>query len=318
MVGMTDTLSKPRVLFFGMECDFSIPSLQALLQSEVDVCAVVIPTSETVMFGKQVPQAIFPMYPPRLLAHALPMRTMAPASISQMAWEHQVPVWAVRELGATETLAQLSRYQPDFICVACFSKRIPSALLDLPHRGCLNVHPSLLPDNRGPLPLFWTFRLGHAMTGVTIHVMTDKLDSGPILAQKTLPIPEGIRYAELEMRTAHLGGQLLTCTVLDVYHKGIMPQPQNELLSSYHVYPTDEDYVVQANEWSARHLYTFIRGVANRERPVEILFGDRYILATDAASYSLNIQDPIFGTVQQDSHGSGIVACQDGYVRVIL
>lgn len=315
---MSETLSRPRALFFGMECDFSIPSLQALWQSEIDVCAVVIPMSETVVFGSQVPHAISPMLPPRSFAHALPMRNMPSASISQMAWEHQIPVWTVRKLGAAETLAQLAIYRPDFICVACFSQRIPPALLDLPHLGCLNVHPSLLPDNRGPLPLFWTFRLGHAMTGVTIHVMTDKLDSGPILAQRTLSVPEGIRYAELEMRAAHLGGQLLARTVLDVYHKRIVPQPQNEASSSYHVYPIDEDYVVQADEWSARHLYTFIRGVASRERPVEILFGNRYVLAADAISYSLKCQDHSPDDGQQDSHGTGIVVCRDGCVRVIL
>lgn len=316
MVDTSEALRRPRVLFFGMECDFSVPSLQALLQCEVDVCAVVIPMSETVLFGKQVPRALLPMEPPRMIAHTLPMRKIPSSSILQMAWEHHIPVWAVRKPAAAETLAQLSTYQPDIICVACFSKRIPSSLLALAHLGCLNVHPSLLPDNRGPLPLFWTFRFGHEMTGVTIHMMTDKLDSGPILAQETLLVPDGIRYAELEMRCADLGGQLLARTVLDFYHKRTVPVPQDEALSSYHVYPTDDDYVVQAHEWSAHHLYTFIRGVASSERPVEILSSDRYLLAVDATSYSLNGQPDTSDDVQQDNHRTEYVVCRDGCVRV--
>jgi methionyl-tRNA formyltransferase len=314
----SEALDRPRVLFFGMECDFSLPALQALLQANIDVCAVIIPTSETVLFGNQVSHAILPIVSPRVIAHSLPMRKISSSSLSQMAWEHHIPVWGVRKPGAAETLAQLSSYQPDIICVACFSKRIPPSLLALPTRGCLNVHPSLLPDNRGPLPLFWTFRFGHALTGVTIHMMTDKLDSGPILAQEKLPVPEGIRYGALEMHCANLGGQLLARTTLDFYHKRIVPQPQNEALSSYHIYPTDDDYVVQAHEWSARHLYTFIRGVAGSERPVEILSSDRYLLATDALSYSLNDQADTCGEIQQDSHRIGYVICRDGNVRVIL
>jgi methionyl-tRNA formyltransferase len=313
MTDISDALRRPQVLFFGMECDFSLPALQTLLQSDIDVLAVVIPMSETAIFGNQTPPTILPMLPPRSIAHALPMRKVPASSLLQVAWEHHIPVWAVRKLGAVETLATLSTYQPDIICVACFSNYIPRSLLALPRLGCLNVHPSLLPDNRGPLPLFWTFRFGHEVTGVTIHMMTDKLDSGPIVAQETLPVPEGIRYVELEMRCAHLGGQLLAHAVLDLYSDHIVPQPQNELLSSYHVYPTDDDYVVQAHEWTARHLYTFIRGVGSTERPVEVISDDHYLLAADAISYSLKGCPD----AQPDSHEIESIECRDGYVHIV-
>ena len=311
-------LSKPRVLLFGMECDFSLPCLQALLQSNIEVCAVIVPLLETTLLGNQIPPAIVSIAPPSVIARSLPMRKNPSTSLVQMAWEHHIPVWAIRKPGATETLAQLSTYQPDIICVACFSQRIPPSLLALPPLGCLNVHPSLLPDNCGPLPLFWTFRLGHALTGVTIHIMTDELDGGPILAQEAFSVPEGIRYTELEKRCADLGSQLLVRTTQDLYHKRIIPHPQNKTLHSYHSYPTEKDYVVQVHEWSARHLYTFIRGVASSERPVKIISKHRYLLATDAISYSLEGLSSRCNDTQQYSHRVEDIICCDGYVRVIL
>src|SRR5204862_1767507 len=99
------------------------------------------------------------------------------------------------------------------ICVACFSQRIPRIILDLPRLGCLNVHPSLLPANRGPVPLFWTFREGHQQTGVTIHLMNEGMDTGDILAQEPIEVPSGISYAQLELQCATLGGKLLARTV---------------------------------------------------------------------------------------------------------
>src|SRR6266536_191528 len=107
------------------------------------------------------------------------------------------------------TIRVLTEYQPETICVACFSKRIPRDILDIPRLGCLNVHPSLLPANRGPEPLFWTFREGNQRTGVTIHLMDEGMDTGPIVAQEALEIPDGISYTQLEAQCAELGGKLL-------------------------------------------------------------------------------------------------------------
>ncbi len=166
MANISDALRRPQVLFFGMDCDFSLLALQTLLQSDIAIRAVVIPMPEIAIFGKQTPPAILPMSPPRSIAHTLPMRETPTSSMLQMAWEHHIPVWAMRKLGAIETLTTLSTYQPDIICVACFSKYIPRSLLALPHLGCLNVHPSLLPDNRGPLPLFGLFALGMKRPGL--------------------------------------------------------------------------------------------------------------------------------------------------------
>jgi methionyl-tRNA formyltransferase len=215
-----------------------------------------------------------------------------------------------------QTLSILHEYEPDFLCVACFSLLIPPSILSLPRLGCLNVHPALLPANRGPVPLFWTFREGDEYTGVTIHSMEEKMDSGAILSQERLAVPEGIRYKQLEVECARRGGVLLARTVWEVFKGDAQSVPQDETKSSYHSFPTDADLVVVPQEWSARHLYNFIRGVAAWNGPVELHFEDRRIFVYDATSYAVNGSDRR-GEMSVAS-GEWIVSCKDGYVRVLL
>lgn len=308
--------SGTRILFFGMECDFSIPSFAALLQNGIEVCAVVIPADEASLPGIHITPAIVPKTSPQQRRGSLPMLTNANPSLTQLAWSHSIPVWQVRKLNDPGTLKTLAAYHPDILCVACFSKIIPRSILNLARLGGINVHPSLLPANRGPLPIFWTLQAGEEQTGVTIHQLADTLDSGPILAQETIAVPEGIRYGELEALCANRGAQLLVQTVQALAAGHVHAQPQDEALSSYHPYPGDNEYVVNAREWGARQLYNFVRGVASVERPVEILCEDRYVLAKDAISYSYDNAETVMDTIQQDGHGEATIVCCDGRLRV--
>jgi methionyl-tRNA formyltransferase len=185
-----------------------------------------------------------------------------------------------------QTRALYSSYAPDAICVACFSLYIPRAILAIPRLGCLNVHPSLLPTNRGPDPLFWTFHDGHHETGVTIHLMDEGLDSGPIVAQEKISVPDGIPYAQLEAECAALGGKLLAQSLWQLYHGTAILTLQDESKSSYLPLPAEKDYVVIAAEWKARRVYNFICGVASSGMPVTLITGDESIQVTNAVSYS--------------------------------
>ena len=139
----TNTAQRPRVLFFGMQGDFSTPPLQALLASDIDVCAVVVPVS-SVPGLKQ--SAIQRREQPRGVRSTLPLLSLHP-SIIDMAWKQHIPVWEVRHLSASSTHEILAFYQPDMLCVACFSQRIPRSIINLPRLGSLNVHPFPRRDN---------------------------------------------------------------------------------------------------------------------------------------------------------------------------
>src|SRR6266567_1927269 len=238
----------PRVIFFGMQGAFSSPSLIALLESGIEVCAVVMPA--TALPGS-TPPAIQRKELPRAVRTALPIFTQtARRSIIDIAREKNIPMWEVQKLGNRETIATLTTYQADMICVACFSLLIPRAILQLPRLGCLNVHPSLLPQNRGPEPLFWTFREGNDTTGVTIHLMDEQMDSGDILVQETISVPDGITYNQLEGWCAASGGELLAQAVWELCQGRSTAIAQDDSKSSYHSFPTAPDFVVNAQELS--------------------------------------------------------------------
>jgi len=301
----------PRVIFLGMQGNFSPPSLIALLESGVDVCAVIVPAAS--LPGIE-PPPIRRLEPPtrrlRLaLLHSIP-------SVLHIAWERHIPTWEVYSLRHTQTYSILQMYEPDIVCVACFSQRIPPAVLLLPRLGCLNVHPALLPANRGPVPLFWTFREGHKRTGVTIHFMEEKMDSGAILTQESVAVPDGIRYAQLEAECAQLGGLLLARTTWDLFKGIARPTPQDEMESSYHTFPTHADFSVSPHEWGACQLYNFMRGISGWEDPVELRLANERILAQDAISYAVHgpEQLPEFATVGSEL----VVPCRDGHVRVLM
>src|ERR1700682_2311951 len=215
----------PRALFLGMAGNFLPPALLALLSGGIDVCAVVLPARD----HHAAQPALRPVEPPLQARPMLPMlQSSLHNSITNIAWKQNIPVWEVASMSAPETINLFSQYQPDIMCVACFSLYIPRAILDIPRLGCLNVHPSLLPANRGPDPLFWTFHQGNDETGVTIHMMDEGLDTGPIVAQERIDVQEGITYARLEVRCAELGGRLLARSAWELFRGTATKMPQDE------------------------------------------------------------------------------------------
>ncbi len=305
----------PRVLFLGMQGNFSQPPLRALLEAGIEVCAVVMPAVQSPM--QQSLASMRLRERPQAARSGLPvLQSTLHTSILQVAWERQIPVWEVQSLFDPETIATLAEYKPDVICVACFSKRIPRAVLDIPRLGCLNVHPSLLPANRGPEPLFWTFREGSERTGVTIHLMNEGMDTGPIVAQEALEVLDGISYTELERQCAVLGGILLAGSVWELFNGLVTPGPQDETKSSYHGFPSDDDFVVPAAEWSARRVYKFICGVASWGTPIILRVGDKSIPVKSAISYSHKNMDN--NVLEFEQNGEDLwVSCKEGSVRVI-
>jgi len=298
----------PRVIFLGMQANFSLPCLRALLQQNIEVCAVVVP-------APQVPGhetlSIRQRERPHLPRPVLPLLN---ASIVELAWEHNLPVWEVYHLSDAGTISTLAAYEPDVICVACFSQRVPPAILELPRFGCLNVHPSLLPANRGPLPLFWTFRQGDQQAGITIHLMDEGIDSGDILAQEPIEVPDGISYPQLEMRCALFGGELLARTVWNLYRGLARCISQDETKSSYHPFPAADDFIVRASEWSARHTYNFICGMLPWGGPIKIHVGGECFQVREAISYSRNAINIKTATGETDR--TFWVQCKEGWVRV--
>ncbi len=254
-----------RAIFFGMFGQFSSIPLMALIQSDVRVCAVVVPAA-----WSNTDNPIQALVPPTLDSRAFALAQRHPLpNIVQLAWEHGIPAFQISKPSAAMTLSAIVELEPDIAFVACFSSILPKEMLRVPRLGFYNLHPSLLPSFRGPEPLFWTFRQGVSSTGVTIHVMDEGIDSGDIVRQSTLTLPEGISGSEAERTCAELGGKLIK-KVVDVIKSGeLHPVPQKRG-GWYYPSPQAEQFTIPAS-WPARRAYNFMRGTAQWGHPFTIL-----------------------------------------------
>lgn len=260
------------VVFFGMSSVLSALPLGSLLRAGMDVRAVVMAAlsgnvgPETPPLRELPPPATTPQRGRALLP--------VERGIRQIAADKGIPVFEVARLRAAETLTTLVRFAPDAICVSCFPRRLPPDVLRLPRLGCLNVHPSLLPDNRGPDPLFWVFQRGDAQTGVTIHLMDEGFDSGPVLAQETIIMRDGVAEARLERTCAEIAGPLLAYSLECLAAGTLAPRPQDTSRATSYPLPRAEDYRITPDR-PARWAYNFASGVLARGQPIVIATPER-------------------------------------------
>ncbi|HEU0028894.1 MAG TPA: formyltransferase family protein [Ktedonobacterales bacterium] len=272
-----------RVVFFGMGGVFSRTPLEALLRAGADVRAVVEPAPAALRAADDEP---FTRLEPSAWAasgaarRGLPLAGAAGGgkgrSMREIAASVGAPLYSVRRLGDARTVAALAAHEPDALCVACFTRRLPPAILALPRMGALNAHPSLLPENRGPDPLFWMFHEGAQETGVTVHLMDEGLDTGPILAQRRVDVAEVEMWeteAKLEARLAVVAGELLVEALAGLAAGTLTPTPQDEARATYHSWPEAADYVIDAS-WPVRRALAFASGVFQREEPVILVARD--------------------------------------------
>lgn len=115
----------------------------------------------------------------------------------------------------------------DFFVVAAYSKILPKYVIELPRLGVIGVHPSLLPKYRGATPIQSAILAGETETGTSLFIIDEKVDNGPILAQKSLLV-ENNDYRTLENRLAHLSGKLLAEILPDFIAGKTRPKPQND------------------------------------------------------------------------------------------
>jgi methionyl-tRNA formyltransferase len=153
-------------------------------------------------------------------------KALTPTPVAARARELGVPVLQPARVRSPEAVAALAALQPELGVLADYGQIIPAALLDLPRRGILNVHPSLLPRHRGATPIAATIAAGDAEGGVTIFRMDEGVDTGPIVATRAWPLDGTERAPALEARAASEGAELLRSTLGPWLDAAVNAHPQ--------------------------------------------------------------------------------------------
>jgi len=115
----------------------------------------------------------------------------------------------------------------DIIISSCFSRKIPEYILSLARLGAINIHPSMLPAYRGPDPIFWQLRDAAVISGVSLHLMSESFDAGPIIAQQSIVLNESTTIAEVNQILAKLAAQLVLESLDDVRNRISQARVQN-------------------------------------------------------------------------------------------
>lgn len=148
--------------------------------------------------------------------------------VKKLALELNLPIIQPEKLREPEAMQQLQAWKPDLIVVAAFGQILQKDILDLPRYGCINVHASLLPRWRGAAPINAAILAGDEETGVTIMQMDLGLDTGPMLAKRSIRLTRDDTAGSVFEALSTLGADLLLDTLPDYLSGKLTPQPQPE------------------------------------------------------------------------------------------
>lgn len=222
---MISYFRKPNFVFFGTP-DFARTVLEKLIKSGF-VPHVVVCNLDRPVGRKQV------ITPP-------PVKTRIMSYEERV--KQKVKIWQPEKLESTNWRTEIG--EADFGVVASYAKIIPKEILTSFKHGILGVHPSLLPRHRGASPIQASILEGDAETGVTIYLLDEKVDHGPVLAARRWPIANSATYISLEKELAEVGGDLLVETIPKFLRGGIKTEIQDETKATYtKKIKTDDAYV---------------------------------------------------------------------------
>jgi len=224
-----------RVIYMGTPA-FSVPPLELLVESGYEVAGVYTQPDRPAGRGRSV--------------LASPIKTYAE--------EHGLRVFQPASLGSADTHREIASLSPDVIIIAAYGRILPREVVNLPPLGSVNIHPSLLPRHRGPSPVAFTILEGDDVGGVTLMLLDEGMDSGPIIAQEEKPLLPQDTVATLTDRLFREGAKLLVRS-LPLYFQGdLVPRPQEETQATYARKLTKEDGAIRW-ELSAETLWRQVR-----------------------------------------------------------
>ncbi len=223
-----------RTVFLGTP-QFAVPTLEALIGAGHDVAAVFTQPDRPRGRGQHA------SFPP----------------VKEAALRHNLAVHQPERIRRPEAVEILAGLHADAMVVVGYGQIIPQSILDLPPRGIINMHASLLPKYRGAAPIQWAIANGETVTGVTTMCIDAGLDTGDILLKEAVAIGDNETAVELAERLSKIGADLLIRTLRQI--DSISPEKQDPSQASYAPLLKKEDGII---DWKRRaaEIHNQVRG----------------------------------------------------------
>lgn len=227
-----------KVIFMGTP-DFAKESLEAIYNAGYEIIGVVTNPDKPQGRGMKIRQS----------------------PVKEFALEKNLKIYQPTKIrNNIEFIQEIKDLNPDVICVVAYGKILPKELLEIPKKGCINVHGSLLPQYRGAAPIQWAVLNGDKKTGITTMYMDEGMDTGDMIYKKEIEIGEDETTGELWERLEKLGGELLVKTLDDI-EKGVAPREKQ--IGEFSMAPMLDKKMAKIDweEQTAEEIKNLVRGL---------------------------------------------------------
>ena len=210
---------------------------------------------------------------------------------------------------------RLRRLQPDILCVAGWPWILPPEVYSIPRLGAINLHTSLLPRHRGPMPLFWIYAHDDRETGVTVHWVAEGADTGDIILQERLPLGRGENIVPVHAASADLGATLMTAA-LDAIERGVDTRTQqDERLATIEPVAWPGAPMVDFAEWDVERVWHMLAGLFPMFREPLRNSNGSPIRYSAVLGFERGAHDEPLGSVVE-APGHYVLHCRGGVVRL--
>lgn len=279
-----------KIVFFGTP-SFAAKVLQSLIERNIEVVAVVSKPDK--------PQG----RSSKLIA----------TPVKEVALKHSIPCFQPEKVSSPEFADVLPQFHPDLFVVVAYGEIIKQHILDIPKKGSINLHASLLPKYRGAAPIQRAIIDGEKETGVSIIYLVKKMDAGDVLATESTPISEEDTYETVAERLCEIGTRLTLRVISEIESGSEHSIKQDEQKVTYAHKLELEDCEINWNA-SAETIHNLVRGVNPFPGAWTYVYigEDKKRLKIFVTEVLKNGEAPAFGEVRYDKALGLIVGCGEG------
>jgi methionyl-tRNA formyltransferase len=257
------------------------------------------------------------------LKEFLNVATGKPMSLRRLCRENEIPYWFMTASSDDGLEDRIRKLCPDLIVVFSMSQLLKANIFSIPRLGTINLHPSYLPDYRGPNPDFWQYYDMELNPGVTVHYVDVGEDTGDIILQERVCVPLGIKSPErLDLLIGKVGVRLLLQAIQKIERGEVIRKPQpkdSPTIRARNLRKIEHISIIDWAAWPIERIWHVMRGTELWldciDPPRGLYRGQRWIVdGYVKAAPDRSISD--IGTVKRDNNGF-YVNCRDGQIRLI-
>jgi methionyl-tRNA formyltransferase len=279
-----------RVVFLGTP-EFSVASLDAIIKAGFEVVAVVTAPDKPAGRGMK----------------------LTASAIKQFAVAHHIPVLQPVKLKDPAFIEELRSYKADIQVVIAF-RMLPEVVWNMPPKGTVNLHASLLPDYRGAAPINWAIINGETESGVSTFFLKHEIDTGDVILMEKAPITPEKTAGDLHDELMQIGAKTIVETLKRVESGNYTPIPQKSGSTKLAPKIYTADCIIDWNKPSV-DIYNRIRGLSPFPGAITYLNGK--LLKVYKASYTLGFAPLEPGTVQSNLKNELSFRTLDGFVNIL-